>query len=95
MPEYPILFSGPMVRAILEGRKTQTRRIMKHNLPFDGPRGREWYPGGEKAGFHAHYCTGDAIDVPNGWASQWCPFGMQGDRLWVKQFRLSTRHAAF
>lgn len=70
MKERPILFSAPMVRAILEGRKTQTRRTMK-SQPWARPEPED--------GLWRLY-AGD-----EGMAPFPCPYGQPGDRLWVRE----------
>jgi hypothetical protein len=72
MKEHPILFSGPMVRAILEGRKTQTRRVMK---PQPDESKMRW------TGSHWEMYLGYPIghDVPIS------PYGQTGDLLWVRE----------
>ncbi|KSL45887.1 hypothetical protein APA56_03840 [Pseudomonas aeruginosa] len=72
MKERPILFNDQMVRAILEGRKTATRRIAK---PVKHPDlGNIYAPGAlvlEREPQHV-------IDRA-------CPYGQPGDRLWVRE----------
>lgn len=81
-PERPILFTGPMVRAILAGRKEQTRRPVKPQPAacsaepgcyadrYDG--GPEW----------AFWLADNRMTEPRTWR---CPYGAPGDRLWVRE----------
>lgn len=62
MNERPILFNGEMVRAILDGRKTMTRRVLKPQ-----PDKSIMFP-----------VVGQYFQKP-------CPFGVPGDRLWVRE----------
>jgi hypothetical protein len=86
--ERPILFSGPMVRAILEGKKTQTRRIIKPQpCPDDGPIKVDWFHptmvdkwGNEDAGPEVF----GAFSECGEWGAK-CPYGAPGDRLWVRE----------
>lgn len=88
----PIIFSGAMVRAILDGRKTQTRRIVKGPIGFIGGRGQEADP----------ECWGWFFDGPehngymvvarrlnerhnHGLVSIRCPYGDAGDELYVRE----------
>jgi hypothetical protein len=81
MKERPILFSGPMVRAILEGRKTQTRRVVKPQPVFTAAQENEIvsaFPGSRLS-----ECMTQAwLD---GWVDVQCPYGQPGDRPWVRE----------
>ncbi|CAI3806743.1 hypothetical protein GLGCALEP_04316 [Pseudomonas sp. MM221] len=88
--ERPILFSGPMVRAILEGRKTVTRRPVKGGqIPrLEYPDSPEpWIAVGQhhpRYGFVVHGKTERECAVKVGELGA-CPFGELGDRLWVRE----------
>lgn len=73
MKERPILFSGAMVRALLAGTKTQTRRVVKP-LPITLNR-------------DTNSLEVDDENIANGrFAKQVpCPYGQTGDRLWVRE----------
>ncbi len=75
--ERPILFSAPMVRAILEGRKTQTRRIVKPQPP-EGYDRACWF-NAPTMGW-----TRDPEPSANWWTKN-CPYGVPSDRLWVRE----------
>lgn len=101
MKERPIIFSGEMVRAILEGRKTQTRRIVKSDHEIaELATTKDW-----AQGLAANDCFGRSIteDDIRAKAEQLkgklhpviaadgsmlgllCPYGQPGDRLWVRE----------
>lgn len=75
MKERPIRFSAPMVRAILEGRKTQTRRVVKPQPVID----RTWLGGWKHETRKATTALGSPL-IANA-----CPYGQPGDRLWVRE----------
>ncbi len=109
MKAHPILFSAPMVRAILAGTKTQTRRVVKptRGRPIEflggGPRGGVDWNNPECWGYE--WADGSAFvtlkaDPTDPETLQYpCPYGQPGDRLWVRETffawgRWETRYSA-
>lgn len=88
--ERPILMSGEMVRAILDGRKSQTRRVMKRQ-PDEGWFPHNWGEVHKMKGGQFIMRRGEP--VISGWGpgnsmgdeAYSCPYGQPGDRLWVKE----------
>ena len=101
MKERPILFSSPMVRAILEGRKTQTRRVITlQNTSIDGRGHRMPYKGALWSDFDFGRAWADMGPSPAGNSGPYLhvPLAGQdetvhrlysdffpGDRLWVRE----------
>lgn len=93
MKERPILFSAPMVRALLDSNKTQTRRVLKHQ-----PGDHHWKMFSEYAlkvtqmvNSDGKVCVRFSHSIPHNphedrdpcWNA--CPYGLPGDRLWVRE----------
>lgn len=82
MKERPILFSGPMVRALRDGSKTQTRRVVKPQ-PDTAHNGEPyWFIGGYRVW---GYRPAPAIPLRAGGNPLPCPYGQRSDRLWVRE----------
>lgn len=78
MKERPILFSAPMVQAILAGNKTQTRRSIKPQPTVSENGGICW----------KNRCYGvntDGTPYLNVFIKNHCPYGQIGDQLWVRE----------
>ena len=73
--ERPIIFSGPMIRAILENRKSQTRRVMKPQPTL----GVDWLEVGGDTDWPCRVLADGTH------AALHCPYGAPGDRLWVQE----------
>lgn len=85
MKERGMIFNGEMVRAILDGRKTQTRRIMKPQ-PEPCPRGGHWWPSNMfKTMLHVEEEMQNGKGGWGGLVGDACPFGDVGDRIWVRE----------
>lgn len=86
MKERPILFNGAMVRAIREGRKTVTRRALNAQAFKDigyGVQLGECHPLPAEGPAHPNDASGYYADL--------CPFGIPGDRLWVRETFMDLR----
>ncbi|MDN2486380.1 hypothetical protein MML63_12170 [Kosakonia sacchari] len=95
MKERPMMFNAEMVRAILDGRKTQTRRIMKvqpsegfspMNMALETDYKARWYTPGivDKHGY-LQPAKHDVFGVASEDEGYTCPFGAVGDRIWVRE----------
>ena len=83
MIERPIIFSAPMVRAVMAGTKTQTRRVVKL---------KPWQQIEERDDGFAWPWMYDGDRDADHWVL--CPYGQPGSRMWVRESFCDARQAA-
>ena len=90
--EKPVLMSGPMVRAILAGQKTVTRRVVTGDLDFLGGAGERnnpdcwgWAFDGKQGHGYEVIGRGHTWRANHDLQSIASPYGEAGDRLWVRE----------
>lgn len=97
MQERPILFSTPMIQALLDGRKTQTRRILKCTHKNDSGKIVWEEPYRFENGHYPNHgmyrneqweLWGELDEDGRGLLHEWgfkCPYGVVGDKFWVRE----------
>ncbi|MDU9399016.1 hypothetical protein [Pseudomonas sp. zfem003] len=85
MRERPILLAGPRVRAILEGRMTVMRRVMKPQPTPSNMGGHSWPCPIHQTMLHVEQELQNGEGIWGGLADSACPHGAPGDRLWVRE----------
>lgn len=91
--ERSIIMRAESVRAILAGRKTQTRRVVTTRIPAHRPEVFAWFAPRitENKALEGLWCR-DESGTPEFLAR--CPYGAPGDRLWVREsFRFACAHS--
>lgn len=93
--DHPILFSTPMVQAILEGRKTQTRRVVKPQPDARATRcelTKSWPKQGDWAAMLDIDHNPPIIEVTDVFK---CPYSKVGDILWVRETFRIINHSGY
>ncbi|MCG7388729.1 hypothetical protein [Pantoea sp. ACRSB] len=88
MRERPILLNADMVRAVLNGSKTQTRRIITPQPKLTERSGFEWKG-------YLFGAGSDDRETNRNFSHVKCPFGQPGDRLWVRETFSVVPHTAY
>lgn len=86
MKERPILLNAEMVRSVLDGRKTQTRRMLT-------PRQLKMIDAAASIGECYPLESGHQHENSQSYYRECCPFGAVGDRMWVRETWAVVSHA--